>query len=105
VLSRNEHAWNLKREVPEARAFDEWALDALKRGAWSALAARDRALAEKAQPEAGLLHLEVLRGFLDGDVPGTLLCYESGPGVGAALMEFELAAVPGVQSAAAGGTP
>jgi len=105
VLSRNEHAWNLKRDVPEARAFDEWALEVLKRGAWGELEARDRALAEKAQPEAGLLHLEVLRGFLGGDVPGTLLCYESGPGVGAALMEFEPAALPAEKSAAAGGAP
>jgi len=36
ALSRNEHAWNLKREVPEARAFDEWALGALQRGAFFA---------------------------------------------------------------------
>jgi len=105
VLSRNEHAWNLKRDVPESRAFDEWALDALKRGAWSDLAARDPALAEKAQPEAQLLHLEVLRGFLGDDLPGTLLGYESGPGVGAVLMEFELAAEPDVESAAAGEAP
>lgn len=102
-LSRNDHAWNLKRDVPEARALDEWALAALGRGAWGELAARDPALAEKAQPEAGLLHLEVLRGFLGRDVPGALLAYESGPGVGAALMEFELAAIPDAKPAAAGG--
>ncbi|HEY2955165.1 MAG TPA: hypothetical protein VGK89_07945 [Candidatus Eisenbacteria bacterium] len=93
-LSRNEHAWNLRRDVPEAQALDAWVLDLLKRGAWSELAARDPGRDEKAQPEAGLLHLEVLRGFLGGDLPGTLLGYEAGPGVGAALMEFELAAVP-----------
>jgi aromatic ring-opening dioxygenase catalytic subunit (LigB family) len=93
-LSRNEHAWNLRRDVPEAQALDAWVLDLLARGAWSELAARDPGRDEKAKPEAGLLHLEVLRGFLGGDLPGTLLGYESGPGVGAALMEFELAAVP-----------
>ena len=103
ALSRNEHAWNLKRDVPEARAFDEWALGALQRGAWSELSARDPTLSEKAQPEAGLLHLEVLRGFLGGDVPGTLCCYESGPGVGAALMEFEPVPVADAKSAATGG--
>jgi len=102
-LSRNEHAWNLKRDVPEARAFDEWALGALQRGAWSEVSARDPALSAKAQPEAGLLHLEVLRGFLGDDVRGTLLCYESGPGVGAALMEFETAPLPAAKDAAAGG--
>ena len=105
ALSRNEHAWNLKREVPEARAFDEWALGALQRGAWSELSAGDPALSEKAQPEAGLLHLEVLRGFLGGDVAGTLLCYESGPGVGTALMEFATAVAPAAPSAAAGEAP
>jgi 4,5-DOPA dioxygenase extradiol len=105
ALSRNEHAWNLRREVPEALAFDEWALSALTRGAWSELSSRDPALAEKAQPEAGLLHLEVLRGFLGDDVQGTLLCYESGPGVGAALMEFVPAPLPAARSAAAGGAP
>ena len=101
-LSRNEHAWNLKRAVPEALAFDAWALGALQRGAWDELAARDPALAEKAQPEAGLLHLDVMRGFLGVDVPGRLLCYESGPGVGAALMEFE-PALPAEDRLAAGG--
>ena len=103
ALSRNEHAWSLKREVPEALAFDEWALGALGRGAWSELVARDRALEEKAQPDAGLLHFEVLRGFLGGDVPGTLLCYEAGPGVGSALMQFDLVALPAANSAAAEG--
>jgi aromatic ring-opening dioxygenase catalytic subunit (LigB family) len=102
ALSRNEHAWKLRRDVPEARAFDEWALGALQRGAWNELAVRDPALAEKAQPEAGLLHLDVLRGFLGGDTRGTLLCYEAGPGVGAALMEFEPAVVPDLKRAAAG---
>jgi aromatic ring-opening dioxygenase catalytic subunit (LigB family) len=102
-LSRNEHAWNLKREVPEARAFDEWALGALQRGAWNEVSARDPALSEKAKPEAGLLHLEVLRGFLGDDARGTLLCYESGPGGGAALMEFEPAPLPAAEDAAAGG--
>ena len=102
ALSRNEHAWNLKRDVPESLAFDTWALGALQRGAWDELAARDPALAEKAQPEAGLLHLEVMRGFLGDDVQGTLLCYESGPGVGTALMQFEPAPTA-AQRAAAGG--
>src|SRR5436190_219077 len=86
-----------------ARAFDEWALASLQRGAWSELSGRDPALAEKAQPEAGLLHLEVLRGFLGDDVQGTLLCYESGPGVGTALMEFVPAPPPAAERAAAGG--
>jgi aromatic ring-opening dioxygenase catalytic subunit (LigB family) len=102
ALSRNDHAWSLRREVPESLVFDAWALAALQRGAWDELAARDPKLVEKAQPEAELLHLEVLRGFLGEDVHGTLLCYESGPGVGAALMEFE-PAVPAEKSAAAGG--
>jgi aromatic ring-opening dioxygenase catalytic subunit (LigB family) len=62
ALSRNEHAWNLKRDVPEALAFDEWALGAPKRGAWEELAARDRRWRRR-RSRAGLLHLEVLRGF------------------------------------------
>src|SRR5439155_594765 len=77
--------------------------DYAQRGAWSELSGRDPALAEKAQPEAGLLHLEVLRGFLGDDVQGTLLCYESGPGVGTALMEFVPAPPPAAERAAAGG--
>ena len=90
VLSLNLHAWNLKREVPEARAFDESALEALGRGAWDELSEQARRLAARAQPEAGLRHLEVLRGFLGADVPGEVRCYEGGPGVGAALVEFAL---------------
>jgi len=88
LLSCNEHAWMLRRDVPESRDFDQRVLGLLGRGAWDGLAALDQALAEKAQPAAGLRHLEVLRGFLDDEIAGTLRCYEAGPGVGAALMEF-----------------
>lgn len=91
LLSSNWHAWNLTRDVPESREFDERALEALRRGAWGELAGGDRRTTEKAQPEAGLRHLEVLRGFLGADLPGTVHCYEPGPGVGAALVEFALA--------------
>jgi aromatic ring-opening dioxygenase catalytic subunit (LigB family) len=91
VLSHNRHAWNLGRDVPEAREFDDHALDALRRGAWDELPRASAGVRRKAQPEAGLRHLEVLRGFLGADVPGEVLCYEPGPGVGAALVEFEVA--------------
>jgi aromatic ring-opening dioxygenase catalytic subunit (LigB family) len=88
LLSYNEHAWSLNREVPESRAFDDATLDALRRGDWSALAGGGPALIEKAQPELGLRHLEVLRGFLAYDAPGEVRAYETVPGVGAALVEF-----------------
>ena len=91
LLSYNAHAWSLSRDVPEARVFDEAALESLKRGDWNALTAPERGLIEKAQPEAELRHLEVLRGFLTDGVPGELLCYEALPGVGAALMVFPIA--------------
>jgi aromatic ring-opening dioxygenase catalytic subunit (LigB family) len=90
LLSDNQHAWNLRRDVPETRDFDSRILEALQSGAWDALRGRDPAEVELVQPQAGLRHLEVLRGFLDSDTPGTLRCYESGPGVGAALIEFPL---------------
>jgi hypothetical protein len=32
-----------------------------------------------------------MRGFLLGDRPGTVRCYEAGPGTGGALIEFALA--------------
>jgi aromatic ring-opening dioxygenase catalytic subunit (LigB family) len=88
MLSYNEHAWTMSREVPETRVFDEAALESLRRGEWAALAQQERRVIEKAQPEAGLRHLEVLRGFLSDDVAGEVRCYESLPGVGAALVEF-----------------
>jgi aromatic ring-opening dioxygenase catalytic subunit (LigB family) len=103
VLSRNEHAWNLRRVVPESAAFDAWALDALARGAWDELGRRSAAMVKKAQPEAGLRHLEVMRGFLGNDATGTVRCYESGPGVGEALVEFDLAEVEHAPDVAAGG--
>ncbi|HKQ58422.1 MAG TPA: hypothetical protein VJY35_11195 [Candidatus Eisenbacteria bacterium] len=87
LLAYNEHAWRLGREVPEARAFDERILEALKAGAWDEV--RRRAPGDdRAQPHAALRHLEVLRGFLDRDATGTVGCYEASPGVGAALVEF-----------------
>ena len=91
ALSHNLHAWSLKRELEATQTFDRWALDALERGAWGELEhSRPAAELELAQPEAGLRHLEVMRGFLGGDRPGVVRCHESGPGVGAALVEFEL---------------
>jgi aromatic ring-opening dioxygenase catalytic subunit (LigB family) len=90
LLSNNHHAWNLGREVPAARAFDEQAIAALTRGAWGDLTAASDAAAE-AQPEAGMRHVEVLRGFLGEAAAGELRCYEPSPGVGSALIEFEVA--------------
>lgn len=95
VLSHNLHAWGFGRDVPEARELDEWALDALRRGAWSDLhAPRARAVLDQAQPEAMLRHFDVMRGFLGEDRPGDVRCYESGPGVGAALIAFDLEPAP-----------
>ena len=95
VLSHNLHAWSFGRDVPEARELDEWALDAVKRGAFSELhAPRARGVMEQAQPEAMLRHFDVMRGFLGEDRPGVVRSYESGPGVGAALIAFDLAPLP-----------
>lgn len=100
ALSFNLHAWSLGREVPEARDLDAWALDRLGRGDWDDFQSRLPArLVEQAKPDAALLHLEVLRGFLGADRPGIVRCYESGPGVGAALVEFPLAVEAGAPPA------
>lgn len=88
VLSHNLHAWSFGRDVPEARELDDWALDAVRRGAYSELHT-PRGI-EQAQPEAMLRHFDVMRGFLGADRPGDVRCYESGPGVGAALIAFDL---------------
>jgi aromatic ring-opening dioxygenase catalytic subunit (LigB family) len=90
LLSANLHAWNLRREVPEAAALDAWALDLMERGAWDALAAPPAAWLEAARPEAGLRHLEVLHGFLGPDAQGVVHAHEPAPGLGAALVEFAL---------------
>ncbi len=95
MLSHATHAWNFRREVPEASALDEQVLEALSTGAWSEIHPRDPRLVEKAQPEADLCHLEVLRGFLGADLPGQVLCYDPEPGMGAALVAFD---VPGAVS-------
>ena len=98
LLSNDSHAWSFRRDVPEARAFDEHALEALGLGAWDRLAPADAQVVERAHPEAELRHLEVLRGFLGSDVPGQVLCYESAPGLGAALVAFETAEVDAPQA-------
>jgi len=92
LLSFNMHAWDLKRDVPEAAEFDERALEALQAGRWDGLGAGDARALERVQPETGLRHLEVLRGFLGEDVAGRVLAYEASPGAGQALVEFP---VPG----------
>lgn len=92
MLSDNQHAWTLGREVPETRAFDERVLASLASGAWEGVGRIEPAECERVQPQAGLRHLEVLRGFLGDDAAGLIGCYESSPGVGAALVEFSVAA-------------
>ncbi len=92
LLSNNAHAAQLGREVREARAFDDHVLEVLAHGTWSKLRVGMKKLAHKAQPDAGLRHLEVLRGFV-GDGAGEVRGYQPAPGVGAALIEFELAEV------------
>ena len=91
MLSDAEHDWSLGREVPEARELDERVTQALAAGAWSDLGEIETRVRERAQPEAGLRHLELLRGFLGADVAGEMKSYEAGPGVGGALMEFAVA--------------
>jgi aromatic ring-opening dioxygenase catalytic subunit (LigB family) len=90
ALAFNLHAFNLRRDLDEARELDERVLQSLKEGRWGALAELEPPLLEKAQPEAELRHLEVLRGFLLGDLPGRVLEHETAPGLGTALVEFPL---------------
>ena len=95
LLTFHEHAWTLNRDVPEAPDFDRAVLEQLEDGVWSGLGEGDAKLRERVQPDAGLRHLEVLRGVLGADVKALVRCYQSSPGAGAALVEFE---VPGVTS-------
>jgi aromatic ring-opening dioxygenase catalytic subunit (LigB family) len=91
LLSADLHAWGFRRDVPEAVILDEHLLDVMARGDWPALREIDSAVLERAKPEAGLKHLDVLRGFLGADLPGKVLAYESAPGMGAVLASFALA--------------
>lgn len=95
MLTFHEHAWTLNRDVPDGPDFDRALLESLEHGTWSGLADGDPYVREQVHPEAGLRHLEVLRGVLGADVHGVTRCYEPSPGAGAVLMEFE---VPGVAS-------
>ena len=90
ALAFNLHAFNLRRDLDEAKELDERVLESLRAGRWNALAELEPPLLEKAQPEAELRHLEVLRGFLLGDLRGRVLEHETSPGVGTALVEFAL---------------
>lgn len=102
VLSGNQHAWNLRRDVAGSLDFDAWALDVLARGAWDELARPQKKWLKDAQPEARLRHLELLRGFLGDGVRGVVRGYEAAPGIGAALVEFSIGTVA---ESAAGDTP
>lgn len=90
ALSFSEHDFNLRREVPEGAETDARVLDLVRAGAWGDLARLDRATASRAKLEAGLRHLEVMRGFLLLDAPGEVLAYETSPGIGVALAAFPL---------------
>ncbi len=99
AITFSEHEFNLRRETPEARALEERALEAMRSGAWDGLAALEGPHPEHVRPEAGLLHLEVLRGFLGGDAAGRVCAYETLPGIGAALVEFMIGAEVGAKPA------
>lgn len=99
VLSFNRHAWEMRRDLPETAALDAWALDGMKTGDWARLERPDRRLAHGAEPEAALQHLQVLRGLLGHDARADVRCYESGPGVGAALVAFQPEAAAGAGNA------
>jgi aromatic ring-opening dioxygenase catalytic subunit (LigB family) len=91
ALSWNLHAFNLKRDVAECHDLDERSLAAVSRPAWGDLEAIVARLGDKARPEADLKHLEVLRGFLMLDsARGDVLEHETSPGIGTALVEFQL---------------
>lgn len=91
ALSWNLHAFNLKRDVAECHELDERALEAMARPAWGEIEALVTRLAAKARPEADLLHLEVMRGFLALDsARGDVLEHETSPGIGTALVEFPI---------------
>jgi aromatic ring-opening dioxygenase catalytic subunit (LigB family) len=90
ALSFNQHAFSLRRDLAEAIDLDEAVLGVIREGRWNDLAALDPVLIERAWPDAGLRHLEVLRGFLLGDRPGRVLEYERSPGIGTVLAEFTL---------------
>jgi aromatic ring-opening dioxygenase catalytic subunit (LigB family) len=92
ALTFNQHEFNLRRQTPEANRLEEGVITALQAGDWDRLATLGRKLPERVHPEAGLRHLEVLRGFLCGDVPGRLCAYETLPGIGAAMVEFPIEA-------------
>jgi len=96
ALSWHLHAFNLRREVPECGELDARVLAAMKQAQWDELAAIAGELGEKAHPEAGLMHLEVLRGFLVlGSASGRVIERESLPGIGTALVEFPIEAATG----------
>lgn len=87
------HDFNLRRDVEDGWALDREVQSLLRRGAWSELEKVVDAAGRKAAPEAALLHLEVLRGFLAIDTtPGNVLEYETSPGIGTVLAEFPLVA-------------
>jgi len=95
ALSFNQHAFNLRRELAEAIDLDAAVLAGIRAGRWSALAELSPEWIEKAWPDAGLRHLEVMRGFLLGDLAGRVLEHERSPGIGTALIEFPLEVATG----------
>jgi aromatic ring-opening dioxygenase catalytic subunit (LigB family) len=102
LLSFDPHAARLAREVKAQRDFDERMLAMLREGRWSAIgderrslvAAGRRTTGESVLVENELRHFEILHGYLGADVRGDVRCYEPSPGVGAALVAFD---VPGVE--------
>ena len=98
LISFDQHSWKLGREVPAQRTFDERVLAALRDGRWEDIDAErvaparagGRGEGEPVVVEGELRHLEILRGFVGPDARGDVRCYEPTPGVGAALVAFDV---------------
>ena len=92
ALSWSVHDFNLRRDVEDGIELDQRLLSILRRGELSELERTLGDAGKRAAPEAALLHLEVLRGFLLLDhTPGHVLEYETSPGISTVLVEYPLA--------------
>ncbi|HTR97143.1 MAG TPA: hypothetical protein VMH61_04525 [Candidatus Acidoferrales bacterium] len=93
ALSWNLHAFGLRRELDECAELDRRVIEALATRRFGDLAGVIATLGERARPEADLHHLDVLAGFVgEHGAPPVVLERDHLPGIGAALVEFPLAA-------------
>jgi aromatic ring-opening dioxygenase catalytic subunit (LigB family) len=89
-LTWDAEAMSQGKDIQAGADLDRRLLTHLEAAEWDGFMGMDDASLERGSAYAGLLHLRFLEGVLQTPQVGHILAYQRHPGVGSAVVEFEL---------------